>query len=221
MFIGHFAVAFGAKRYAPRVQLAWLIAGVAWADILWTVFLLRGWEHVRIAPGDTKFTPLDLYDYPWTHSLLMLAVWGVVLGAIYFAWKKDATGAWVLGFCVLSHWVLDWVTHRPDMPLLPGGGPKLGLGLWNSIPGTLAAETVMFIGGVWLYATTTRARGAIGKYVFWAYVVVLPILFYGNLFSPPPASVISDIAWPGLIACVVLLAWAWWFDRNREVVTGK
>ena len=216
MFIGHFAVAFGAKRYAPRVQLAWLTAGVAWADILWTIFLLRGWEHVRIAPGDTKFTPLDLYDYPWTHSLLMLAVWGAALGAVYFARKKDVTGAWVLGLCVLSHWLLDCATHRPDMPLYPGG-PKFGLGLWNSIPGTLAVETGMFIAGVWLYTTATRAKNAVGKYAFWAYAAVLPILFYGNLLSPPPASVMPDIVWPGLIACIVLVAWSWWFDANREI----
>jgi membrane-bound metal-dependent hydrolase YbcI (DUF457 family) len=172
---------------------------------------------VRIAPGDTKFTPLDLYDYPWTHSLLMLVVWGIALGAIYFAWKKDATGAWILGLCVLSHWLLDWATHRPDMPLYPGS-PKFGLGLWNSIPGTLAVETVMFLAGVWLYKTTTRSKNAGGKYAFWAYVVVLPILFYGNLFTPPPTSVMSDIVWPGLVACAVLVLWAWSFDANREVV---
>ena len=75
MFIGHFAVAFGAKKIVPRMSLALLTAAVAWADLLWTAFLLFGCEHIRIAPGDTKFTPLDLYDYPWTHSLLMLCVW--------------------------------------------------------------------------------------------------------------------------------------------------
>lgn len=213
MFIGHFAVAFGAKRYAPRVQLAWLTAGVVWADLLWTAFLLVGWEHVRIAPGDTAYTPFDLYDYPWTHSLLMLVVWGVALGAVYWLAKKDATGAWVVGLCVLSHWVLDWVTHRPDMPLYPGG-PKVGLGLWNSIPGTLVVETLMYVGGVWMYASATRARNAVGRYAFWAYVAMLMFFFYADRFSPPPDNM-REIAWTGLIATVITLAWAWWFDANR------
>jgi len=129
VFIGHFAAGFAAKRAAPRVSLALLMAAVAWADILWTIFLLLGWEHARISPGDTKYTPLDLYDYPWSHSLLMLLVWGALLGGIYWLLKRAATGAWIVGGCVVSHWVLDWVTHRPDMPLYPGG-PRFGLGWW-------------------------------------------------------------------------------------------
>jgi len=112
MFIGHFAMGFGAKKAAPRVPLALLMTAVAWADILWTIFLLLGWEHARIAPGDTKYTPFDLYDYPWSHSLLMLVVWGALLGGVYWLLKKDVVGACIVGACVVSHWVLDWVTHR-------------------------------------------------------------------------------------------------------------
>src|SRR5215471_3230358 len=219
MFIGHFAVAFGAKKIAPRMSLALLTTAVAWADLLWTAFLLLGLAHVRIAPGDTKFTPLDLYDYPWTHSLLMLYVWGTTLGALYWWLRKDTMGAWVVGFCVVSHWVLDWATHRPDMPLYPGG-PKFGLGLWNSIPGTLIVETAMFAVGVWIYATATRARNGVGRYAFWGYVALLLFFFYADRFSPPPDSV-AEIAWTGLIASVVLLLWARWFDANRMVVGSQ
>jgi hypothetical protein len=218
MFIGHFAVAFGARKYAPRVQLAWLIAGVAWADILWAAFLLLGWEHARIAPGDTRYTPLDLYDYPWSHSLLMLVVWGVALGAIYFAWKKDAMGAGVVGACVLSHWVLDWVTHRPDMPLYPGG-PKFGMGLWNSVAGTMVVEIAMFAAGVWIYLRATRARNWKGKYIAWAFAAMLLFVFIADRFSPPPSS-LQEVAKTGLIATLIMLAWAWWFDRNREPVVA-
>ena len=215
MFIGHFAVAFGAKRYAPRVSMALLTAAVAWADLLWTAFLPSGWEHVRISPGDTAFTPFDLYDYPWSHSLLMLVLWGVLLGAVYWWVQKDTTGAPVVGACVVSHWVLDWVTHRPDMPLYPGGR-KFGLGLWNSIAGTMAVELTMYIAGVWIYATATRAKNPVGRYAFWAYVALLLFFYISDRFSNPPNSV-REIAWTGLIATMVLLAWAWWFDRNREV----
>ena len=218
MFIGHFAVAFAEKRFAPRVSLALLTAAVAWADLLWTIFLLLGWEHVRIAAGDTAYTPLDLYDYPWTHSLLILIVWGAALGGLYWLWKRDWAGAVWIWVGVVSHWVLDWITHRPDMPLYPGG-PKFGLGLWNSIAGTLIVETLMFGGGVWMYAKATRARNWIGKFVFWAYVGMLLFLFYADRFSGPPES-IRELAWTGLIASGVTLAWAWWFDANREAREG-
>jgi membrane-bound metal-dependent hydrolase YbcI (DUF457 family) len=215
MFIGHFGVGFGLKRMAPRAPLAALMAAVAWADILWTAFLLLGWEHVRISVGDTKWTSLDLYDYPWSHSLLMMVVWGAVLALAYRAWRSDVAGARAIAIGVVSHWVLDWITHRADMLLYPGG-PKFGLGLWNSVAGTIVAELVVFFGGAWLYIRTTRARDKIGRWGFWAYVAFLLILFVGDRFSSPPENT-HEIAWTGLIATVVLLAWAWWFDKHRQI----
>jgi membrane-bound metal-dependent hydrolase YbcI (DUF457 family) len=215
MFIGHFGVGFALKRVAPRAPLAALIAATLWADILWPVFLLLGWEHVRIAVGDTKFTPLDLYDYPWSHSLFMLLAWAAVLALVYRAWRNDMAGAWAIVIGVLSHWVLDWVTHRPDMPLYPGS-PKFGLGLWNSIPGTMVVEIVMFLGGVLLYASLTRSRDRIGDWALRLYVLLLLVLFVGDRFSPPPQSV-GEIAWSGVIATPILLLWAWWFDHHRQL----
>jgi membrane-bound metal-dependent hydrolase YbcI (DUF457 family) len=215
MFIGHFGVGFALKRLAPRAPLAALIAAALWADILWPIFLLLGWEHVRIAVGDTKFTPLDLYDYPWSHSLIMLLVWAAVLALVYRAWRNDAAGAWAIAIGVFSHWVLDWITHRPDMPLYPGG-PKFGLRLWNSISGTLVVEFMMFLGGVFLYASVTRARDRVGRWAFWLYVLFLLILYMGDRFSPLPDSA-NEIAWTGLIATIVLLAWTWWFDHHRDI----
>jgi membrane-bound metal-dependent hydrolase YbcI (DUF457 family) len=214
MFIGHFAVGFGLKRVAPRVSLGLLIASTAWADILWTVFLLLGWEHARIAVGDTRFTPLDLYDYPWSHSLVMLVAWASGLALIYRAWKKDWAGAVAIWIGVVSHWVLDWVTHRADMPLYPHG-PKYGLGLWNSIAGTMIVEFILFAGGVSIYARATRARDRIGRFGFWAYVAILVLLYLGDRFGGPPENM-RDIAITGLIATVVLAGWPWWFDRHRE-----
>jgi membrane-bound metal-dependent hydrolase YbcI (DUF457 family) len=215
VFIGHFGVGFGLKRMAPRASLAALMAAAAWADILWTAFLLLGWEHVRISVGDTERTPLDLYDYPWSHSLLMMVVWGAVLGLAYRAWRSDTAGAWAIAIGVVSHWLLDWITHRADMPLYPGG-PKFGLGLWNSIAGTMVAELVVFFAGAWLYFRVTRARDKIGRWGFWAYVVFLLIWFVVDRFSSPPENP-HEIAWMGLIATVVLLAWAWWFDEHRQI----
>ena len=214
MFIGHFGVAFGLKRWAPRASLGELVAATWWADILWTVFLLLGWEHVRISAGDTKWTPLDLYDYPWSHSLLSLVIWALVLGALYRTWRNDWSGAVAVGIGVVSHWLLDWITHRADMPLYPYG-PKHGLGLWNSISGTLIVELAIFFVGVGLYARTTRAQDRWGRWGFSTYVVLLLVLFIGDRFSAPPASV-TGIAWTGLIAALVLVGWAWWFDRHRS-----
>jgi membrane-bound metal-dependent hydrolase YbcI (DUF457 family) len=213
MFIGHFAVGYGAKRYAPRAPLWALMAAPLLADILWTVFLLMGWEHARIAVGDTRYTPLDLYDYPWSHSLVMLVVWATVLGAGYFLWERDWAGAAAIWIGVVSHWVLDWITHRADMPLYPGG-PKLGLGLWNSIAGTMVVEIAMLFAGVWIYARATRARDRIGRYAFWGYVAVLMIFYVGDRFGGPPESM-QQIAWTGVIATVVMLVWAGWFDAHR------
>ena len=215
MFIGHFAVGFAAKRVAPRVSLALLMAAVAWADILWTVFLLLGVEHARISPGDTKYTPLNLYDYPWSHSLLMLVIWGALLGGIYWLIRKDAAGAWAVGACVVSHWVLDWVTHRPDMPLYPGG-PNFGWGLWNSVPGTMVVEIAMYAAGVCAYMQATRAKNWVGRYLAWMFVAVLLLLFVADRFSPPPESM-NEVARTGVVATLITIAWAWWFDRNREV----
>src|SRR5215468_3832958 len=117
MFIGHFALGFAAKRAAPRVQLAALFGAAQLADTLWPFFVAAGVEHVRIAPGDTAFTPLAFDSYPWSHSLL-LVVWGVAFGYIYrrFGRERTPTAAIVLALLVVSHWILDFATHRADMP---------------------------------------------------------------------------------------------------------
>jgi membrane-bound metal-dependent hydrolase YbcI (DUF457 family) len=131
MFIGHFAVGFASKKFAPRASMAVLLAAPLLSDLLWPIFLLLGWEHVRIDPGNTRFTPLDLYDFPWSHSLVTNTVWAIAFALIYWLWKHDTTGALVVWIGVLSHWLLDWITHRPDMPLYPGGHQRYGLSLWN------------------------------------------------------------------------------------------
>ena len=219
MFIGHFAVGFGAKKFAPRTSLAALLAAPLLLDLLWPVFLLLGWEHVRIAPGDTRFTPLDLYDFPWSHILLMSVVWATAFAGIYHAISRSRPGMLAIWIGVVSHWVLDWVTHRPDMPLYPGGGPRLGLGLWNSIAGTMIVEIAMLAAGVWLYVHATRARDAIGKYAFIAYEILLLGLYISDRFSSPPPSV-AALIWVSIPAEAILVVWASWFDDHRVVRSG-
>ena len=131
MFIGHFAVGFAGKKFAPRTSLVVLLAAPLFLDLLWPVFLLFGWEHVRMVPGITHYNPLDLYDFPWSHSLLMSLVWATAFSLLYYRATRYRAGGLVIWIGVVSHWILDWVTHRPDMPLYPGGGPRFGLGLWE------------------------------------------------------------------------------------------
>jgi membrane-bound metal-dependent hydrolase YbcI (DUF457 family) len=149
MFLGHFAIGFAAKRAAPRASLGTLFLAAQFIDLLWPLLVLAGIERVRIAPGITVVTPLDFEHYPWSHSLLMVLVWGVLFAGVYFLIRRDRRTSLVLGLAVVSHWVLDWLTHRPDLPLAPGA-ERVGLGLWNSFAGTLIVEVGLFALGVFL-----------------------------------------------------------------------
>jgi membrane-bound metal-dependent hydrolase YbcI (DUF457 family) len=213
MFLGHHAVGLASKPAAPRISLGLLFLAPMLLDFLWPVFVLMDLEHFRIDPGNTAFTPLDFYNYPWSHSLLMAIVWSVLFGALWFASRRDARGAAILGAGVLSHWVFDFITHRPDLPLYPGG-PKVGLGLWNSVAGTVVVELLLFIAAVALYARSTRARDRIGSIGFWTLIALLTVIYAGNLAGPPPPGE-TVVAWSALLLLFVP-AWAAWADRHRE-----
>ena len=207
MFVGHFAAGLAGKRVAPDVSLATWFVGVQLLDLIWPICLLLGLEHVRIAPGITAFTPLDFYDYPITHSLVGASIWGVLLAAWFVSSRKGRRSiAWLLFAGVLSHWVLDVVTHRPDVPVLPHG-PYLGLGLWNSVPATLAVETTMFAIGLVLYRQTRRPTLS-----FWLLMGVLYGLYLAAAFGGPPPSV--NVLAISALAGWLFVPWAWWADRQ-------
>jgi hypothetical protein len=210
MFIGHFAVGFAAKRTAPGVSLVWLFVAAQLADLLWPILVGLGIERVRIAPGITAVTPLDFISYPYSHSLLMLIVWGMLLGLFFH--RAQLT----IGALVVSHWILDWITHRPDMPTYPAG-PKVGLGLWNHVAATIVIEVAMLAAGVWIYARATRPRDAIGRRAFAAFVGFLLIAYVANVFGPPPPSV-AAIWISAIIGAALLIVWTGWIDRHREAV---
>jgi hypothetical protein len=214
MFIGHSALGFASQRITPRVGLGILIAAPNLLDLLWPIFLLLGIEHVRIAPGNTKMTPLDLYDYPWSHSLAMSIVWGTLFAVGYWLFTRYAAGAVIAGLLIISHWVLDFLVHRPDLPLWPGG-PRVGLGLWNHPALEITIESLMYVGGIALYLRATRARDRIGSIVLWLFVLFLASIYVGNYIGPPPPSV-NVLAWMGL-SLWILPFWAAWIDRHREV----
>ena len=215
MFIGHLALGLAAKRAAPRVSLALLLAAAQLADILWPLFLALGLEQVRIDPGNTALTPLDFVSYPYSHSLVLLAFWGVALAALSRPFARGRHVFAVIVGLVVSHWVLDFVTHRPDMPLYPGGA-KFGLGLWNSIPATIAIEVPMFVAGLWIYTSVTHPRDRIGKWAFSALIVTVLLIYAANIFSPPPPSV-TAITIAGVIGGALFTVWSWWADSHRDV----
>lgn len=213
MFIGHFAVALAAKRAAPEVSLGTLVLAAQLADLVWPTLVLLGIESFAIRPGLTAVTPLDFTSYPYSHSLLALAVWGFVLALVYYAVRRRQLAAAVLFSVVLSHWLLDVATHRPDMPLTLGGSARLGLGLWNSIAATVAVEGLLFAAGVWVYARATRPADAIGRWSFLGLIAFLTVVYAANIFGPPAPSV-AAVAWSAQ-AIWLLVAWGYWIDRHR------
>ena len=213
MFVGHFGAAFGAKRAAPRVSLGTLFFSFQFADLLWPLLLLAGVEHVRGVPGLMPTNPYDFYDYPVSHSLVALVGWGVAFGAVYFWRRRDAAGAVVLGAGVVSHWVLDALMHRPDVPVLPRG-PYVGLGLWRSVPATAAIEGGLYAAGIALYLASTRARDRTGTWSLWALVVLLGGGWAASLGNLTPMAERS-LAW-GALSMAAVVPWGWWIDRHRE-----
>jgi hypothetical protein len=212
MFIGHYAVGFAAKRAAPGASLGVLIAAAGLVDLLFPVFTVAGWEQVRIEPGATAVAPFA-FIYPLSHSLLTGVGWAVLFAALYWVWTRYLAGAVTIALAVVSHWLLDLVTHRPDLPLYPGGATLAGLGLWNSVAGTVAVEGLLFVAGVWVYAAMTRPRDRTGRYAFWSFVALLVVLYAASLLGPSPPSM-TAMAVVGLLAWLFVF-WAAWFDRHR------
>jgi len=215
VFLGHYALGFGAKKLTPYTSLGTLLLAAELVDLIWPSFLMLGIETVRIAPGITRVTPLDFTSYPWTHSLVMGAVWAGLFAALYAFFRRYPRGAMVLAALVLSHWLLDVISHRPDLPIWPGG-PRIGLGLWYSLPATLVVEGLLFSLGIWIYATNTEAVDAVGRYGFPAFVITLAAVYLASVFGPPPPSA-SAIAVFGQ-GQWLLVMWGYWLDRHRVAI---
>jgi FtsH-binding integral membrane protein len=216
MLLGHYAVALAGKSATPRTSLGILLVAAQLPDLLFPLLILLGLEHVRIAPGITVVFPMDLYDYPLSHSLLAGLLWSTALASAFYVMQKEKRGALIVGLAVLSHWILDLITHRPDLSLGFGTGTYVGLGLWNSLYGTLIAESAVFIFGVALYVRTTKAIDRIGSIGFWSWIGFLVAMYAGSFFG-------SDSSIDTL-ATVLLMAFSWavilwghWTDKHRHM----
>ena len=217
MFVGHLAVALVAKRATPTVNLGWLMAGVTALDLVWPVFVLAGIEHVRVVQGATAFTPLIFDSYPWSHSLVMAAVWGLALVAVA-RWRRVMAPARLLIGLVVSHWVLDFASHAPDMPLWPGPSPRFGLGLWDSIPLTLLIEGALWIAAIVIFLKGRPGRKQ-GRVAFWSLVAISSLMWATSPWSPPPPNS-RALGWFALIGWIIV-PWAALADRPQGVPSRR
>jgi len=214
MFIAHFGVGFAGKKFSKSASLGTYFMAAQWVDLIWPILVLLGIEKVEIEPGISSVTPLDFTYYPFTHSLAGVLIWAILFGTIYYYIKQNSKVSIILGLLVLSHWFLDLLVHIPDLPIFPGLELKVGLGLWNSLVTTLIIEGLVFIVGLYLYLSSTKAKNKTGTFALWGLVVFLGAIYISNLFGPPPPSaeaigIVGNAQW-------LIVLWGYWIDRNRE-----
>lgn len=213
MFLGHYGVALAAKRAAPDTSLGTGVLGAQWLDLLWPLLLLAGWERVRIAPGTLAASSLEFVHYPLTHSLLAVLGWAGLVAGTYLLLTRRRIAAGILAGLVASHWVLDAVVHRPDLPLWPGSDIVVGAGLWRSLGWTLVVEFSLLTAGLLVYTRRTRPTGRVGRWGLWAMVAVLVGFYLMSFTGSPPSQ--TALAY-GALGLWVFIPWAHWVDRHRE-----
>ncbi len=214
MFIGHFAVGFAAKRLAPKINLGWLFVACQLLDLIWPVLVLAGIERVGVDHAATAVTPLDFQHYPYSHSLVMALLYSAAFGLALGTQARSRRAGIVIAGVTFSHWLLDFVTHRADLPLA-FSSTRVGLGLWQSVPLTVAIEGAMFLAAFALYWRLRRAeakfrpRATLGLFAF------LALIYAGNVFGPKPPvdTPAAAIAGPALAMWLIVL-WGYAIDRQ-------
>jgi hypothetical protein len=221
MFVGHYAAALVLRPLKASPSLPVLFAAVQLMDILFFSFVLAGVEAFRITPGITVMNPLDLYHMPFSHGLGGVLIQSALFGLLIAALMGDGSrlaGGLIATMAVFSHWVLDVITHQPDMMLLREVD-KIGAGLWNFPAAAMLVETLVITTALIFYLVAARpSRGT----ALWA-AILMVVLMVGvqaiNWFGPAPNPLtmhISSIAAQGLLAYGLLIAAAVWVERTRE-----
>lgn len=215
MFAGHYGPSLAIRAVRPQVPLWLLFIAAQLVDIAWATLVLAGVERVRIVPGFTAASPLDLYYMPYTHSLVAAVLWSLGLAiackGLYRSWAWAAAAA--VGAVVLSHWFLDLVVHRPDLPLYDNAA-KVGFGLWNFLALSFAVEALVLGVGLWLYLRRTRPGNAVGRYGPAVFAGGMLAIQGGMLFAPPPPST-TALAASALVSYLVFALIAGWIDGQR------
>jgi hypothetical protein len=214
MFIGHFGTGLAAKKFDNGPSLGTLFLAAQFVDLLWPVFILAGIEKVKIQPGNTAFTPLNFVNYPFSHSLLAVIFWALLFGAVYYFLRRNVKTSVLLGVLVLGHWILDFISHRADLPLDPWSDYKVGLGLWNSLPLTIIVEGLLFCLGAWLYISYAKENNKTGFLRIWGLLIFLIVIYINNIFSAPPPNE-EAIGLVGLSQWIII-AWGYWIDKIKE-----
>jgi len=213
MFLGHFAVGIALKKTEPKVPLGIWLAAAQFLDILWPIFLLLGVEKIAVVPGITVVTPLDLQVLDWSHSLAMATLWALAFGAVLY-WRMKSAKAFVFSaLAVLSHWLLDYVTHRADMPLAPHSA-RYGLELWNSMAGTLVTELSMFAVALFIYRHDAKPTAKHAWLHLILFMSFLTVMYFAAIFGPPPPNNQMAIAIASLALIPLVIPWANWVDRK-------
>ncbi len=213
MFLGHFGIAYASKSLKRNVSLGTSFLAAQFIDLLWPLFLLMGIEKVEIDPGNTALTPLNFLSYPFSHSMVATCIWALIFGLVFYIIRRSPRGAWLVAALVCSHWILDFITHRPDLPLTMADSYKVGLGLWNHKIAAIIIEMTLFITGVYFYLKNTRAKNRMGVNSTWGLIIFLILIYALNIAGdPPPDS--ASIAIAGF-AQWLLIVWAYWCDRLR------
>ncbi len=211
MFVGHYGVSFAVRRSDDSIPLWVLFVAVQLLDVVWAPLVLLGVEKVRIVPGFTATNPLDLYYMPYTHSLVAALLWSAAAAALYRFLRRPSglRASLLVGAAVFSHWVLDFVVHRPDLPLFDDSA-KVGLGLWNRPALAFGLEAALLLGGVALFLRNRSVR-RVPLVVF--SLIMLAIQAY-IFFGPPPVSD-AALATTALGAYVVFALVIWWLADLR------
>ena len=219
MFIGHYAVSYVAKAVKPSLPLWLLFLAVQLVDVFWAMFVLLGIENVRIVPGITASSPLDLYYMPYTHGLLTSLLWaGAALVLYRLACKRKLwAGAIILGAAVFSHWLLDFLVHRPDLPIYDNT-LKVGLGLWNYPVLSFLLEAGLLLGGIYFYLQRTRSVQRGGVYGMLIFGLCMMAAQLSVFFAVPPETG-TEVAISALVSYFLFAAVALWLERKRVAVT--
>ncbi|KAB2940618.1 MAG: hypothetical protein MPEBLZ_00083 [Candidatus Methanoperedens nitroreducens] len=222
MFIGHYGIGLVLKKVEPRLSLGLLIFGAIMLDILFGLFLLSGIEHAKIVHGATVVSPFEFYDYPYSHSAVGAVLWATAGFLAYWLWPTgDRTQrkrpAFILTIAIFSHFILDVISHTPDITISGNNSPILGLSLWDSLAGTMIVEFGILFIGIYLYRSATYSVSSSGKYGFALMILILVVLYIGNIFGPPPPDM-KAVAVTMTAGQLALVALAFWVDRNRITI---
>lgn len=220
MFIGHYSAAFVAATSPKAPRLGTLFVAAQLVDLAFFSFVLLGVEHMRLVPGITAMNPMDLYNMPWTHSLIGALAWSAGFALLIRLWMRSNAAALIGGAVVFSHWLIDLLVHRPDLTLA-GGPPPFGLGLWNYPAIEMPLELILAYGTLAWF--TRRTRGP------WMPVAALAVAMAAfqafNWFGPEPATIVDppppSLAILGLLAYVLLALLAWWVSLTRQLKVGS